>query len=830
MTRSRRRKLQRTQLSRRTRAVVTGVPLASAVLAVINPAMAQAPQQATSPLEELVVTAQKREESLQNVPLSIQAIGSAKLEELHINDFDDYVKYLPSVSYQTFGPGFSLVYMRGVASGGDGNHSASLPSVGMYLDEQPITTASGNLDVHLYDIARVEALAGPQGTLFGASSQAGTIRIITNKPDASAFSAGYDVEGNLVNDGDTGYVVEGFVNIPLSDNAAIRLVGWGKRDAGFIDNVAGTRTFPTSGVLPDGTPVPLSGACIANVSPPPPGCETIRDGSAEDDYNDVETYGGRVALKLDLNDNWSISPTLMGQEAKAHGSFGFDSTVGELQVRHFYPEESKDRFYQAALTVAGSFSNLDMVYAGSYLDRDVDSESDYSDYSFWYDQCCAYGYYMYDNNGTLINPSQYIQGKDRYEMQSHELRFSSPSDQRVRFVGGLYYQKMEHRIEQRYLVDNLTDQFEVTLWPDTIWLTEQVRTNRDSAVFGEVSFDVTDKFTVTGGGRYFEAKNSLEGFFGFGGGFSGSTGESQCFDPNPFNGAPCRNLDKSVDESGSIFKINLAYRFDADRMAYVTWSEGFRPGGINRRGTLPPYLSDFLTNYEAGWKTTWADGRFRFNGAIFLEQWEDFQFAILGANGLTEINNAAQAEIRGVEADITWAATDGLTISGGVAYLQSELTEPFCGFVDANGNPVAQDPCPTGLPPPDDFVAPEAPDGTELPVTPEFKGNLTARLEFPMGTFGAHLQGSVIYTGERESDLRLVERAIIGTQPSYTVADFSFGIENDNFSLELFINNAFDERAQVYRYAQCAEAVCGAETYTIANQPQTYGLKFGQKF
>ena len=148
------------------------------------------------------------------------------------------MKFLPSVSYQTLGPGFAQVYMRGVASGGDGNHSGPLPSVGIYLDEQPITTIQGALDVHLYDIARVEALAGPQGTLYGASSQAGTIRIITNKPDPSGFAAGYDLEGNTVDDGGIGYVAEGFVNIPLSDSAAIRLVGWDKHDAGYIDNVA----------------------------------------------------------------------------------------------------------------------------------------------------------------------------------------------------------------------------------------------------------------------------------------------------------------------------------------------------------------------------------------------------------------------------------------------------------------------------------------------------------------------------------------------------------------------------------------------------------------
>ena len=140
------------------------------------------------------------------MPLSIQALGTEQLEELHVTGFEDYVRYLPTVSYQTFGPGFAQVYMRGVTSGGDGNHSGSLPSVGIYLDEQPITTIQGALDVHLYDIARVEALAGPQGTLYGASSQAGTIRIITNKPDPSEFSAGYDLEGSTMSEGGDGYL------------------------------------------------------------------------------------------------------------------------------------------------------------------------------------------------------------------------------------------------------------------------------------------------------------------------------------------------------------------------------------------------------------------------------------------------------------------------------------------------------------------------------------------------------------------------------------------------------------------------------------------------
>ena len=214
-------------------------------------------------LQEVIVTAEKRTENLQDVPVSITALGTERLEQLNVQNFNDYVKYLPSVAYQSGGPGFAKIYMRGVASGDNANHSGPLPSVGVYLDEQPVTTIQGPLDIHIYDIERVEALAGPQGTLYGASSEAGTLRIITNKPDPSGFKAGYDLTGNAVR-GEGGYIAEGFVNIPLSANAAIRLVGWAERDGGYIDNVPGTAVFPSDG-------------CMSNFSPPAYGLRVLAD-------------------------------------------------------------------------------------------------------------------------------------------------------------------------------------------------------------------------------------------------------------------------------------------------------------------------------------------------------------------------------------------------------------------------------------------------------------------------------------------------------------------------------------------------------------------------
>ncbi|HEV8331318.1 MAG TPA: TonB-dependent receptor [Steroidobacteraceae bacterium] len=775
------------------------------------------------------MTAQKRTENLQEVPLSIQAIGTERLEDLHIKGFEDYVKYLPSVSYQTFGPGFAQVYMRGVASGGDGNHSGSLPSVGIYLDEQPITTIQGALDVQPYDVARVEALAGPQGTLYGASSQAGTIRIITNKPDATGFSAGYDLEGSSMTDGGNGYLVQGYANLPINDSTAVRLVGWKRHDPGFIDNVSHPRTFPSSAVTLIG---PLD---VAN---------------PKDDYNDSDTTGGRAALKFDLNDNWSITPQLMAQEQKTRGTFGFDPTVGDLKVSHRFPEKSKDRWYQAALTVEGKIANLDITYAGGYLNRKVDTDSDYSDYSYWYDVAYdgGFGTYFYDDAGEFIDFSQYIQGKDRYRRYTHELRFATPAENRLRFVGGLFAQRQVHDIEQRYLIGNLAATLEVSGWPDTIWLTEQERIDRDKAIFGELTYDITDKLSVTGGIRWFEAENSLEGFFGFGDGYStsGKYGEALCSisagDPvgdesswvpfvNKTGTAPCTNLQRRVDEKDTIGKVNVSYKFDADRMVYATYSRGYRPGGVNRFAAIPPYLADYLDNYEIGWKTTWG-GSLRWNGAVFTQKWDNFQFSFLGPNGLTIIQNSPKATINGLEMDAEWLVGGGLVLTGGVAFIDSELKDDYCGLAD----PVTSEPvksCPAGVQDPrfeDPFTGPQAPKGTELPVSPKFKGNLTARYTFPVGSFDAHVQGAFVYAGKRWADLRVVERNIIGRLDSYQIFDLTAGIDNGTYSFELFVGNVFDERAEITRFAQCAEDVCGAETYVVTNPPRTFGLRFGQKF
>ena len=368
-------------------------------------------------------------------------------------------------------------------------------------------------------------------------------------------------------------------------------------------------------------------------------------------------------------------------------------------------------------------------------------------------------------------------------------------------------------------------------WDDTFWLTKQMRVDRDAAIYGEVTFDATDKLSFTGGARYFRTENSLGGFYGFGlnNVYGSDTGEQSCNpDYGVFETAPCDNLEKVVKQDDTTFRFNSTFHATDDVMFYATWSEGFRPGGVNRRGTFPPYKPDFLTNYEIGWKTEWANNRLRFNGAIFKGDWDNFQFSFLGDNGLTNVTNApGTAKLEGVEMDIQWVVTDALSIYGGLAVQKAELGQLFCKVIDpATGEPYdTEDECIEN-----GGQESFAPKGTRLPTTPEFKASLTGRYEFAMGGLDAHLQGSVVHNGDSVTALLPTENEVLGNSDAYTLVDLSFGIGRDKWGAELFVDNAFDEVARLYRYAECDASICGGIVYGVTTRPRMIGLRFNQKF
>jgi iron complex outermembrane receptor protein len=756
---------------------------------------------------DIVVTASKREQNLQDVPLAITAIGTERLDELQVKEFQDVVKFLPSVTIQTLAPGFSQVYFRGVASGENANHSASLPTVGTYLDEMPITTIQGALDIHAYDLARVEALAGPQGTLYGASSMAGTIKLVTNQPDASGTYGSLGLELNSVSRGGIGGVAEGFVNAPLGERAALRLVGWYRHDAGYIDNIAGSRTYPTSGITQSNADL------------------------VENDYNKVDTYGARLALGIDLDDDWTLRPTLMGQVQKADGSFAQERSTAvarSLQTVQYNPERGDDKWIQAAMTIEGKIGSWDLTATGGHLRRKTETESDYSDYAYFYDALYGYGAYFTDNNGDPVNPNQYIQGIDRYKRSFAEIRIASPADARIRFIGGLFWQRQSHNIEQNYIIDGIGDAITVTGTDSNIWLTKQLRIDRDYAAFGEISFDITDKLTLTGGGRVYKFDNSLVGFFGYSAGFSSRTGEAACFAGPIVAGSPCTNLDKSTSDTDFIHKLNLTYKVNDDVLLYGTWSRGFRPGGINRRGTLDPYGPDTLDNYELGWKTSF--GPVRFNGAVYQQDWNNIQLSFLGANGLTEIRNAGIARIRGIEADLYYRA-GGFSLSLGGSYNDATIRRDFCRIANATFD--------CTIDPPGQTNALLAPAGSRLPVTAKFKGNAVARYEFPIGGMDGHFQFAVNHIGKRRSDLRPFENDIVGNFKAYTTADISFGVKGEGWSGELFATNLFNSRGVINSAVQCGESICGdpggvsstgGVFYDNVIRPRLIGIKVAKDF
>ncbi|MFI4975765.1 MAG: TonB-dependent receptor [Caulobacterales bacterium] len=800
---------------------LTSALMASTMLASTPARAAEAEAESVTQVGELVVTAEKREENIQTIPMSVQAIDTKHLEQLNVTDFGDYVKFMPSVSFQTTGPNQTSIYMRGISSGDNANHSGPLPSVGTYLDEQPTTTIGGTLDVHIYDIARIEVLPGPQGTLYGASSESGTLRIITNQPSLAGFSAAYDVQGAYVDHGQGKYVAEGYVNVPVAKNAAIRLVGWVEHDPGFIANVPGTRTFiNTSGVT-------FNNAAFVN-----------RYSNPED------TVGARAALRIDLDDNWTLTPTVLMQDQRSSGSPGYLPSIGDLQVNRFQPDNDHDRFIQAALTLTGKIGNYELTYSGGYFWRGLDQKTDYTDYSIFYDAVFGSAHYWLDNSGSPFNapfasplptPLQEIVGRDRFDKESNELRIASPATDRFRFIAGLFQERQTHWIIQDYQIQGFNTQLSVPNWPNTIWLTNQYRADRDEALFGEASFDFTPQLTLTAGIRGYWYDNTLFGFFGFSQGYDKLTGFSSgmgnngqfCQTGKTFKNDPCVDIDKAAVGSGETHKINLNYKIDPDHLVYFTYSTGYRPGGNNRNVVFGQYAADTLSNYEIGWKTSWFDRKLIFDGSIFYEEWNNFQFSFLGQNSLTIIQNAPQASSKGIEASADLRPNDHLTISAGAAYTDATLTKNFCGADPITGVIIKTCADSTAV----------ALHGQQLPYTPKFKGDLTARYAFDVMDWKAHVQGSLVYQTMNFVGLRTNDNALLGTIPAYATADFDAGAERDKFRVDLFIKNAFDARGQVNRFTPCTVSVCAANipalpkaVYVIPTEPLTVGIKFGESF
>ncbi len=878
--------------SRAMRALGVSTILSTLVLPLA--AHAAEPQEATAPaaeqpadqsggLGEIIVTATRDATSIQKVPISMQALSTEVLAQRQIKGLTDFAALLPSVTFAGIGPGRNTPYFRGIVPAGGARES-----VGYYIDDIPIT-GTGLPDVQVYDIARIEALSGPQGTLYGAGSLAGTIRFISNKPKLDTFEFGYDAEVNKYGKGDFGGQYQTFINVPVSSTLAVRAMGFYRKDGGYIDNT------PNNGVFNDG-----SSSTLTLGDNNPDTNFTINNADfAQDDYNTIEGYGGRLQVLWEPADGWAIMPQVTAQKQIANGYFGFDPRVGDLEVHDYDITQQNDQFYQAALTINGHIGDWDIVSATGYYQRQVKLRNDYTYYTVTYDKFGA-GYENYlqffDQNGctgagatlkcnSLINPTQYYRGLRNEKKFTQELRISTPKSWPFDVTLGGFYHRQKNEVNNDYAIHGLDKIVGYTqsgggddnpagfgiptaqggtmilgspaVKRDAFYMTENNNNWSDYAVFAEGHYNITPALKLTGGIRFFWTEYDIVGFAGVAGSARNTvtslyvpTGQMGCPVPFPEARLQCLNTNLAAadqtgryKENGETHKVALNWQFDESKMLYANYSTGFRPGGFNRPlrirnigvATVPPFQSETLTNYELGFKGTW-NNKFRFNAAVYMEDWDNIQYSVVvsGAQGAGMTGNAGKARVYGVEfdADLKLGA---FTISTSGAYNDAKLKGNFCNFAfDAATLSISQLPtCAAGqiVPgssPPTPQVA--AADGTRLPRQPKFKGTTSIRYDTQMGDADAYIQGAALYQSNATQDLNVFNNNLYGNTAGFVSFDFSAGIKKNNWTLDVFLQNAFDKRGELTKNTFCSITFCSDSARTFTIKPQFFGIRWGQRY
>ncbi len=848
---------------------------------------ADQPGASTGGIEEVVVTAQRRSENAQDVPIAIQAFTGDALQQLNVTNFDDLLKYLPNVVAPSAGPGQDQIFMRGLSAGNVATQSGGsingFPNVAIYLDEQSGQLPGRNLDVYAADLERIEVLEGPQGTLFGAGAQAGVIRYITNKPKLNVTEGSVSGSYGVTAGGDPNTDITAVLNVPLiADKLAVRGVVYDDQRGGYINNVPATFTrnaatdlgihyanYP-SGCSPTTTPCQV-----------PPGSVVINNQAiAAKAINPVTYQGVRVAARWDFADDWSALITQSYQDMDAEGVFyqmprSSDGVpLPKQSVTLFNNSYNKDRFENTALTIAGRIGVLRAVYAGSYLARNLDTVQDYTNYARGlyadYYQCHAAD----PANGlaaTCFSPSAVWNETERNTHQSHELRLSTPDDWRLRGIAGAFWEDLRINDQLNWLYK--------TLPPCTATVTFGCLTNtgpvpgsdvnnpapvrndnvaffndvkrgyRQRALFTSVDFDIVPKvLTITAGTRYYHFDNEERG---------AESGSFSCYQAGL---PPCLTSAATVDigkenlhttYKGFKSRANLTWHILPDVLTYYTWSEGFRAGAFNRSFAcyLPdssgvpqycsplPYASDNLTNNEFGWKTEFLDHRLQWNGAIYKEDWKNVQVSFFDPGVLGNVGfntNGPDYRIRGVETSVIAVLAHGLTAQGGASWNSSEQTNS--PFLIANNPALLANPATAGEygKPILSTLNPYGPPGSPSSFAPPFQFNARLRYQWVMSSLNLFAQAGVTHTAhsftQSGSNPVLSAGSNISTNqlrfenPPYTLYDVSCGVTKEAWSVELYALNL----TNVIKSTFTSDAQFSLQE--SITRPRVLGVKIGYKF
>ena len=793
-------------------APLRGSATASKISLAVAAALAVAPPRApaleatdVSFLQEIVVTARKRQENLQDVPLSIDVFTKKDMQNLGITSLDDYAQKVPSISFISEGPGTQLFVMRGVSDGSNPNY-ANTSSTGFFVDDMSMSNSGAQPDLHLYDIERIEILNGPQGTTFGAGAMSGAIRYITKKPDVNAFSAGVDFEGGKIQGGQNNWTYEGFVNIPIIEGVlGVRASAFSDSHGGFINNRLVTRTW-------------VNGAVSDNAA------------WARKNYNREHVEGGRAALKAVLGDRWSASLTYSFQRQNTIGAWDEDPKLAARTVTRFGPESNNFQTKTLDFNVDGDVGIGDLVFASTYWSQPRRQWNEYSQYEENFNAGAKRnpptGYPGTQEGFTCLNdpfygtgpfsgcnpPTQFYSYILNPERWSDELRISSKPGGRFHWLAGLYWEKTVDKnysntfympglqyqgaAFQYYL--NYYHQTQPTLPPGQWYAYLERSDYLQTTEFANISFDLTDKLNVEAGVVHFHSD------------YRNQTPFLQ------FAYAPSAPSATRSDSHKWDSKFGINYKITPHAMVYADFAQGFREGG-NNNGYAPKcynagvpfqYTPDTLNNFELGWKTSSLNGRLVWNGAAYLMKWKQLQALIYNANVCASSSynvNVGDARIYGVESNIDYKIDDNWSVQVSGDYTDSRITSP------ADANYLS-------------YV------GERLPFSPYFSWSWNARYERPLGSYlRGYAQVDIAHKGNMWSALNPSDKNTglpRFLQPDYTLANLRLGLnpEGGRWLAEVYVTNLTDKNAVVYSNTG------NFDLRVTTNEPRVYGMRLNFRF
>jgi iron complex outermembrane recepter protein len=836
-------------------------------------------------IQEITVTAQRRNQSIQDVPITIQAVTGDQLKTLNIATIDDLLKYTPNVTYSGNGPGQGNIFMRGLSSGGSGNQSQSttapFPNVALYLDDQSMQFPARNNDVYMVDMERVEVLEGPQGTLFGGGAQAGAIRYITNKPKLDVTEGNANATWGTTAGGDDNSSANATINLPLiADTLAVRATIFSDHRGGYISNVPGSISFP-------GSPIATNGSLV------------------ESNTNPVTYTGMRLSALYKINEDWNVLIQQNFQNMEADGYFQSypaapgGAALGPNEIVAFEPAYDKDKYESTAWTVNGKITDyVKAVYTGSYMVRHINQQADYSNY------LTSGGGQYYSCTGPTAKTLGGVSPKTCYAPEgswndnventheSHEVRFSSDENYFVRGLVGAFWETFEIRDQMNfnYLTipqcGALSDpNSNINLGvpctsavgpiPGTTASNPSLRTDTNTAFgedaqrgytqtafFASIDVDLIPKIlTVTGGIRHFHYDE-----FETGSEFYTSTHANNIPDGACIDAGHCgfgMNLHKT--ESGDKVRGNVTWHVTPDILAYYTYSQGFRPGGFNRTSSIgtvsqsgeAPYTtgndqylkpvgygSDNLLNNEFGVKTEWLDHRLQANVSLYKMNWSNVQLSLFDPVNLgntTFVVNGPTYEVKGVELQLVARPIDGLTVQGSSSWNSTNQTNAPCltssGTAASATNPTPAGACITqigGNP----YTNPYGVLNTAPPFSPPLEFNVRARYDMTIADYkpfvmvGAnHIAGMTnepasFQDGETSSYCTPIPKTTLCKyyMPGYTTYDAAIGVGKDNWTAQLSGSNLTNVDASTN--TSSAQFIKSE----VPLRPRVLTLGFGYKF